>query len=174
MIDPNSSGLTEYQSIKKIHAGRILRVFEDGCIVEMADGNGARFLFEPAMTARYMPVEGDYWVVYDDGYQSISPKHAFEPGYVTLAPDETKAPAVKPWWEALDAEIVRLATDLCLHSREKPDAMCRSTSAYQVNTPSGPALITFGDPRPLWTFWVHAAERALEIVRQQEPKAQPK
>lgn len=171
MIDPNSSGLTEYQSIKKVRAGRILQVFEDSCIVELENGHPGRFLFDQGMTARYMPVEGDYWLVYGDGYESISPKHAFEPGYVTLAP--AKDPA-KPWWELLDADIVRLATDLCLHSREKPDAMCRSTSAYQVNTPSGPALITFGDPRPLWTFWVHAAERALEIVRQQEPKAQPK
>lgn len=33
------------------------------------------------MFARYRPGPGDYYVVYDDGYPSISPKAAFESGY---------------------------------------------------------------------------------------------
>jgi hypothetical protein len=31
--------------------------------------------------ARYSPKVGDYWVVYEDGYTSISPRAAFESGY---------------------------------------------------------------------------------------------
>ena len=33
---------------------------------------------------RYTPARGDYWVVYDDGYQSVSPKAAFEAGYTRI------------------------------------------------------------------------------------------
>ena len=41
---------------------------------------------EPAngMFARYVPVPGDYYVVYDDGYASISPGQAFEDGYTRI------------------------------------------------------------------------------------------
>ncbi len=36
------------------------------------------------MIARYMPVPGDYYVVYDDGYKSFSPAKAFEEGYTRI------------------------------------------------------------------------------------------
>jgi hypothetical protein len=36
------------------------------------------------MFLRYMPVPGDYYVVYDDGYDSFSPKKAFEEGYTLI------------------------------------------------------------------------------------------
>jgi hypothetical protein len=36
---------------------------------------------EPGMFARYHPRPGDKWVVYADGYKSISPRAAFEEGY---------------------------------------------------------------------------------------------
>lgn len=32
--------------------------------------------------ARYQPVVGDYYLVYDDGYTSVCPKKSFEEGYV--------------------------------------------------------------------------------------------
>lgn len=38
-----------------------------------------------ALWARYVPVVGDYLVVYDDGYFSLSPKKAFEDGYSRVA-----------------------------------------------------------------------------------------
>jgi hypothetical protein len=34
--------------------------------------------------ARYVAKSGDYLVVYEDGYQSISPKVAFESGYTKV------------------------------------------------------------------------------------------
>jgi hypothetical protein len=34
------------------------------------------------MTVRYTPVAGDFWIVYPDGYQSLSPRKAFVEGYV--------------------------------------------------------------------------------------------
>ena len=36
------------------------------------------------LVARKHPAEGDYFVVYDDGYQSWSPALAFEDGYKPL------------------------------------------------------------------------------------------
>jgi hypothetical protein len=39
---------------------------------------------DPMVMARYTPKPGDYFVVYEDGYQSISPKKAFEKGYTKI------------------------------------------------------------------------------------------
>jgi len=35
--------------------------------------------------ARYQPVEGDFLVVYEDGYRSFSPRKAFVEGYTRAA-----------------------------------------------------------------------------------------
>ena len=39
------------------------------------------FQVEAKTFARYVPQPGDYFVVYDDGYESVSPRKAFEEGY---------------------------------------------------------------------------------------------
>jgi hypothetical protein len=83
MTEP-TDGMAQYQSIKRVLAGEITEVLPAGCHVREKDGNTVLRQFEPAMTARYMPVAGDYWVIYDDGYQSISPKAMFETGYVVV------------------------------------------------------------------------------------------
>ncbi len=78
-------GLQTYRCIKTVQAGEIIKVLPGGCYVKEADG-ATTFLrsYTPNMTARYTPVAGDFWVVYEDGYQSISPRAAFEAGYVLL------------------------------------------------------------------------------------------
>jgi hypothetical protein len=59
-----------------------------GCYVLDANGTTSILrIYWPKMTERYTPVVGDFWVVYSDGYQSISPKHAFREGYVPLLKD---------------------------------------------------------------------------------------
>jgi hypothetical protein len=40
------------------------------------------------MTARYMPVVGDYWVIQSDGYIYLNPKDVFERKYSPLADAE--------------------------------------------------------------------------------------
>ena len=40
---------------------------------------------------RHKPVVGGYYVVYDDGYESFSPKEAFEAGYTLLTNDKRRA-----------------------------------------------------------------------------------
>lgn len=76
--------MPRYQSHKKVWALQIKSTGE-------APGGQVRLEFEEAgyapiwlpleMFSRYMPVPGDYYVVYDDGYKSISPAKAFEEGY---------------------------------------------------------------------------------------------
>jgi hypothetical protein len=72
--------LTKFQSHKTVHAGRILDIVGDDLTLEGADGT-VMVTAAPNMFSRYRPVEGDYYVVYDDGYASISPRQAFEAGY---------------------------------------------------------------------------------------------
>ena len=42
------------------------------------------FAIDDAIFSRYMPVPGDFYVVYDDGYKSFSPRKAFLEGYTKL------------------------------------------------------------------------------------------
>lgn len=45
------------------------------------DTNFACIPFDAAFFHKHNPKPGDYYVVYDDGYKSISPAKAFEAGY---------------------------------------------------------------------------------------------
>ena len=79
--------LRQYQSIKVVRAGEIYVVDTNGCWVGCADDKTRFFPFVPGMLARYTPVTGDFWVQYDDGYESISPRKAFVEGYVSYEAD---------------------------------------------------------------------------------------
>ena len=71
-------------SALKIGEGPI-EVQENGdAIFPIADGGFAPLLIENATTMRYFPSPGDYFVVYEDGYKSISPRKAFEEGYTRI------------------------------------------------------------------------------------------
>lgn len=96
----DTSKLPKWQSHKIVHAAKILKV--DGTTITLSvplsangevltrddplDENGTLLTVEaaPNMFSRYVPVSGDYYVVYDDGYASISPRQAFEEGYHRL------------------------------------------------------------------------------------------
>jgi len=74
--------MPRYQSHKKVWALKIASV--NGHRLTFADEGYAPLLVDAPMFARYTPVPGDYYVVYDDGYKSISPAKAFEEGYTRL------------------------------------------------------------------------------------------
>jgi len=77
--------LARYKSTKEVLAGEITEVVPAGCYVQSADEKQSILrIYEPKMTARYQPEVGDYWIVYPDGYQSISPRQAFLDGYIRL------------------------------------------------------------------------------------------
>jgi hypothetical protein len=80
--------LPRWQSHKIVRAAKILQVFPDGVMeLNVEDPRtGICACVAPAdkMFSRYRPVPEDYYVVYDDGYASISPGRAFEEGYHRL------------------------------------------------------------------------------------------
>jgi hypothetical protein len=77
-------GLAVYQSVKRVRAGLITEVVDAGCYVRGANGESVLRVYAPGMTARYEPVVGDWWIVYSDGYESISPCAAFMEGYMPV------------------------------------------------------------------------------------------
>jgi hypothetical protein len=78
--------LPEYQCHKVVKAGEIIdvmKVADKQFRVHLKGTGEVRLIISlpTAMTVRHEPVKGDYYVVYDDGYASISPRHAFKAGY---------------------------------------------------------------------------------------------
>jgi hypothetical protein len=86
MIMGSAMEMPRYQSHKKVWALKIKKVDVGGLHSRMFfEENGyAPTTVETAMFARYTPIRGDYYVVYDDGYKSISPAKAFEEGYTLV------------------------------------------------------------------------------------------
>jgi hypothetical protein len=76
-----TTGLPKWQSHKTVHAAKIRDIIDDELLLEGIAGKEVSVIAAPNMFARYRPVAGDYYVVYDDGYASISPRQAFETGY---------------------------------------------------------------------------------------------
>lgn len=71
--------MPRYRCHKEVWALKIEKV--SGCTLSFYDEGYASIRVEKSLFARYTPVEGDYYVVYEDGYKSISPAKAFEDGY---------------------------------------------------------------------------------------------
>ena len=85
--DGEEAAPPRYRCYKEVSAMKITDV------VPTADG-GAILRFDGFMpiqvehdvVRRYMPVDGDYFVIYEpDGYRSISPGSVFEDGYDLIA-----------------------------------------------------------------------------------------
>lgn len=69
-----------YQSHKRVTAARIISLSGNTLAVSAGDLI-EQFEAPSGMFSRYLPVPGDYVVMYDDGYMAVSPKAAFEGGY---------------------------------------------------------------------------------------------
>jgi len=84
--------LPRWQSHKTVHAAKIIKVEGNRLDLEIPDPHNRHtgiaqtriVIAAHNMFARYTPVPGDYYVVYDDGFASISPRQAFEAGYHPL------------------------------------------------------------------------------------------
>jgi hypothetical protein len=76
--------LPEYRSHKVVRAAKIVKMLEgDRMLLDVRAGPNlwVHATPTPSLFSRYRPKPGDYYVVYEDGYVSISPKAAFEEGY---------------------------------------------------------------------------------------------
>lgn len=86
----DASKLPQWKSHKVVRAARIRAIMKDTVAgdevrtLELEGGETWTAVLKHAIWARYVPVEGDYLVVYDDGYTSLSPAKAFEEGYAPL------------------------------------------------------------------------------------------
>lgn len=83
--DAASSGpaieMPRYVSYKKVWALEIASVDRLIFKVSFLEKGYAPVKLPADMWARYQPVAGDFYVVYDDGYKSFSPRKAFLEGY---------------------------------------------------------------------------------------------
>jgi hypothetical protein len=91
------AALPQYQCHKKVWALKVKQVL----VHDPAGGDpgvefaGGHLIFEDERYAprpfdakfweRHKPKDGDYWVQYEDGYQSMSPAAAFENGYTLIS-----------------------------------------------------------------------------------------
>lgn len=81
--------MKRYISHKIVEAAQIVLIgpslqYPDGHSLGLDDQTTAHY--DGSMFVRYKPVVGDYLVRYTDGYESISPKQAFEEGYTLYQP----------------------------------------------------------------------------------------
>lgn len=82
--------MPRYQSHKQVWALEIDTISErlpytkDDRKLTFRDKGYASITCDGAMFTRYTPVPGDYYVQYDDGYKSFSPRKAFLDGYSKL------------------------------------------------------------------------------------------
>lgn len=72
-----------YQSHKKVHALKIKHI--SGKLMLFDDERYMPITASNSLFVRYTPVPGDYYIVYDDGYESISPAKVFEDGYTLIS-----------------------------------------------------------------------------------------
>lgn len=80
--------MPKYRSHKEVWAAKIsnIDVGETNTKISFKDSDDINFITNEyvKMTTRYRPIEGDYLVVYPDGYQAFSPAKAFEEGYEVI------------------------------------------------------------------------------------------
>lgn len=78
------AALPVFQSHKRVRAARITWIARDGQKIRLEMRYGElnyRYFIDDEWLSKNHPVVGGYFVVYDDGYTSYSPAHAFESGY---------------------------------------------------------------------------------------------
>jgi hypothetical protein len=75
-----------HKEVCALKIGEGIEVHPDGsATLAIADGGFAPVTVAKEVVARYMPLPGDYLVVYlPDGYLSISPGKVFEEGYTRI------------------------------------------------------------------------------------------
>ena len=74
--------MPRYQSHKVVHALEIKAV--DGTTITPADDGYGPFVVEQSWIDRHKPDAGGFYVVYEDGYKSYSPRAAFLGGYARI------------------------------------------------------------------------------------------
>lgn len=82
--------MPKYQSHKQVHALEIescdrTPMTTGDYTLTFVDSQYAPRVVSPEVVSRHMPEKGDFFVVYEDGYESISPRKPFVEGYTSKA-----------------------------------------------------------------------------------------
>lgn len=78
-----------YDCHKQVRAGKITRIDRSACGVRYEiHMDATSVVVDSDFVSKHKPIEGGYYVEYEDGYRSYSPAKAFEEGY-SLAPTTT-------------------------------------------------------------------------------------
>jgi hypothetical protein len=116
-MDAAAFEMPRYKSHKQVWALEIGAV--DGRKLTFVEKGYEAIEVEQELFARYIPVHGDFLVVYADGYKSFSPRKAFLEGYKPEESPRGEAPQFMPntvvvenalvvdrcgiaWWVRLD------------------------------------------------------------------------
>jgi len=94
-----AENLPLYKSHKEVRGAKILEIRRnDGneVRIRLDVGDGLLWPTTFAWLQRFSPKEGDYVVLYADGYISVSPPQAFEAGYVLVRDSPDSPAAVQP------------------------------------------------------------------------------
>ncbi len=73
--------MKQFVSHKVVHAAQIIGISHGEPMGLILD-DGQTF-FHPG-TTKYQPQVGDYYIIYKDGYRSLSPKLMFDEGYTEV------------------------------------------------------------------------------------------
>lgn len=80
--------MRKFKCIKEVSAEAILSasLVDTGSeyVAKFVLANGKTYQCKPSIFTRYAPKEGDYLVIYQNGYVSVNPKEVFEDGYVEI------------------------------------------------------------------------------------------
>jgi len=79
LVDKAAAEMPKYICHKQVWALQIKK--REGNTLYFMDQTYTPIKVDPIIFSRYTPVCGDYYVVYEDGYKSISPERVFEEGY---------------------------------------------------------------------------------------------
>lgn len=81
--------MPQYQCHKKVRALQISGASQPNVLAPTTlffqDQTYSPIVVPSEVLSRYWPKTGDYYVRYEDGYESISPQKAFEEGYTLVS-----------------------------------------------------------------------------------------
>lgn len=84
--------LPRWKCHKVVHGDQIVATTDIGEGAKLHLRCGATVLVDATWLQRHNVKIGGYYVVYEDGYASFSPRDAFEKGYAPITPHPAPAP----------------------------------------------------------------------------------
>lgn len=82
---PSKPQYRSHKIVSALKIGSSIEVLPDGsAMLSIANPGFVPVRVKKEVIARYVPLPGDYFVEYEDGYHSISPGNVFEAGYTLI------------------------------------------------------------------------------------------